>query len=329
MKIVFHGDNAAAYREGFEDALGLPCEVRVLSDGLGGAGEAEAFRAADVIVGVSLNASLPKPEAVRLYHVGGAGWNGIDISRLPRGVPVCNCHGHGPPIAEYTLAGIINFRMPFAAADAELRRGDWRQLAGRAGAPIHDEVFGSTIGLMGYGHIGRAIAERARAFGMTVHALNRSDVSADPLVERYFPMDRVAEFCAGVDALVVSMPLTDETTGLLDAAAISALPGHAVIVNVGRGPVIDEQALYDALAGRRIRGALLDTWWRYPGTDDAPGTVMPSNLPFHELDNVVMTPHMSAWVQGLLYRRRDLVAANVARLIRGEPLADQVAEGSG
>ena len=327
MRVVFHGDNAAAYCDGFEESLGMPCEIRVLSDDLSAPGEAEAFQAAEVIVGVSLNAKLPAPGAVRLYHVGGAGWNGIDISRLPKGVPVCNCHGHGAPIAEYALTGILNFRIPFAQADAELRRGDWLRLAGRAGAPLHEEIYGSTLGLLGYGHIGRAVAERARAFGMTVHAVNRSDVSADPLVDRYWPMDRVAEFCAGIDALVVSMPLTEGTTGLLDAAAITALPVHAVVVNVGRGPVIEEKALYDALAQRRIRGAVIDTWWVYPSDEsDRP---LPSNLPFHELDNVVMTPHMSAWVQGLIDRRRQSIADNVARLIRGEPLADQVAEGTG
>ncbi len=327
MRVVFHGDNAAAFREGFEAAVGLPCEIRVLSDELSGPGEREAYEAAEVIVCVALNSSLPAPRAARLFHVAGAGWNAIDVSLLPTGARLCNCHGHEAPIAEYAFAGILNFRIPFAEADAELRRGDWRRQSGRADAPMHEEIFGTTLGLLGYGHIGRALAERARAFGMTVHAVNRSDVSGDPLVDRYWPLDRVSEFCASVDALVASMPLTEETTGLLDAAAIAALPPHAVVVNVGRGPVIEESALYDALAERRIRGAVLDTWWVYPGDETDPTPSLPANLPFHQLENVVMTPHMSGWVSGTVRRRRQQIADNVARLIRGEFLINVVAEG--
>lgn len=329
MRVVFHGDNAAAYREGFEASIGRPCEIRVLSNELSEPGEREAFETAEVIVGVALNSRMPAPRTARLFHVGGAGWNTIDVSLLPKGARVCNCHGHEAPIAEYAFAGILNFRIPFAEADAELRRGDWRQQSGRAGAPMHEEIFGTTLGLLGYGHIGRALAERARAFGMTVHAVNRSDVSADPLVDRYWPLDRVPEFCAGVDALVASMPLTEETTGLLDTAAIAALPPHAVVVNVGRGPVIEENALYNALAERRIRGAVLDTWWVYPSDEADPTPGLPANLPFHQLENVVMTPHMSGWVSGTVRRRGQQIADNVARLIRGEPLTNVVAEGNG
>jgi phosphoglycerate dehydrogenase-like enzyme len=328
MRVVFHGDNAAAFREGFEVAVGLPCKIQVLSDALSEPGEREAYEAAEVVVCAALNSSLPVNRAARLFHVAGAGWNAIDVSLLPQGASLCNCHGHEAPIAEYAFAGILNFRIPFAEADAELRRGDWRHQSGRAGAPTHEEIFGTTLGLLGYGHIGRALAERAHAFGMTVHAVNRSDVSADQLVDRYWPLDQVPAFCAGVDALVASMPLTAETTGLLDAAAIAALPPHAVVVNVGRGPVIEENALYDALAERRIRGAVLDTWWVYPGDETDPTPSLPANLPFHQLENVVMTPHMSGWVSGTLHRRRQLIADNVARLIRGESLFNVVAEGS-
>jgi phosphoglycerate dehydrogenase-like enzyme len=96
----------------------------------------------------------------------------------------------------------------------------------------------------------------------------------------------------------------------------------AVIVNVGRGPVIDERALYEALAGRRIGGAVINTWYRYPTPDDP--NPLPSALPFHDLDTILMTPHMSAWTHGTISRRQKVIAANINNLAASRPLVNVV-----
>ena len=108
----------------------------------------------------------------------------------------------------------------------------------------------------------------------------------------------------------------------MGAAELAAMRPEGVILNVGRGPVIDEQALYDALAANRIGGAIIDTWYNYP-TPERPATHCAS-LPFHTLSNVVMTPHMSGWTDGTVRRRQETIAENIRRLERGEPLTNVV-----
>ena len=128
---------------------------------------------------------------------------------------------------------------------------------------------------------------------------------------------------ASADAIVVSLPLLPETRlpGRC-GRAVAAMRPDGVIVNVGRGPVIDEAALYHALHERRIGGAIIDTWYVYPtAAEPAP---LPCRQPFHQLDNVVMTPHMSGWTTGMIRRRQETVAGNIRRLGRGEPLVNVV-----
>jgi phosphoglycerate dehydrogenase-like enzyme len=132
---------------------------------------------------------------------------------------------------------------------------------------------------------------------------------------------------ASVDIAVVALPLLADTTGIVGAAALAALRSDAVIINVGRGATIDEAALYAALAGNRIGGAIIDTWYRYPSAD-AP-MPMPGMLPFHTLPNVLMTPHMSGWTSGTIRRRQQAMADNVRRIAAGLPCVDVVRAGSG
>ena len=129
------------------------------------------------------------------------------------------------------------------------------------------------------------------------------------------------EYVSGIDsadAVVVSLPLTDNTQGLVDARAIAAMQPDAVLMNVGRGAVIDEKALYDALMARQIGGAVIDTWYQYPTPTQA--ECAPSQFDFASLDNVLMTPHMSGWTSGTVRRRQETLADNIGRLSRGEAL---------
>jgi phosphoglycerate dehydrogenase-like enzyme len=224
------------------------------------------------------------------------------------------------------MAALLARQVPFTVADAGLRRGEWRFQAGRADT-LHGDLAGSVLGLIGYGHIGKAIASVAKPFGMRIHVANRSAVPVSGLVDAAWPLDRLGDFMATVDYAVASLPSLPETTGLIGAEALAALRPHAVIVNVGRGVVIDEEALFTALQARRIGGAVIDTWYVYPPAPGAP--THPSRFPFHELANVVMTPHMAAWSHGTIRRRRAAIAENINRLDRGEPLINVVATAGG
>lgn len=321
MKIVFHGGNAANFREGFEAILGETHEIVDVSDALDRPGERAHFESAEVIVGIRLGASEPLPRALRLYHAPAAGTDAIDAARLPTGAVLCNCFGHEHAIAEYVMTALLQRHVPVADADARLRKGEWTYWAGRPGA-LRTELGSQTIGLLGFGHIGKAIAVRAKAFGMKVVVANRSAVPTSDLVDASYRLDQLAAFMGAADAIVVSLPLLEATRGIVDAQAFAAMRAGAIILNVGRGPVIEEQALFDALSEGRIGGAIIDTWYTYPSAEKpetAPGT-----LPFETLPNLVMTPHMSGWTEGTVRRRQETIAENIRRLARGQALINTV-----
>jgi phosphoglycerate dehydrogenase-like enzyme len=321
MQIVFHGVNAAAFSGGFAALAGVGAVVDMLPDVLESAAERKTFAGANVIIGNHFDGSLPRPEALLLYQVPGAGYDAVDLAALPPSAVVCNCFGHEQAIAEYVMAALLQRYVPLADADRRLRQGEWTYWAGTP-ERAHKEMAGSTLGILGFGHIGKAVAARARAFGMLIHVANRSPVTGSGDVDQAFSLSELPAFWAGLDSIVVTLPLTPETRGIVGADAFSWMRNDTILINVGRGPVVDEAALYDALRNRRIGGAVIDTWYRYP----TPGQsrCAPSNLPFHELTNVIMTPHMSGWTTGTISRRQKAMAENIHRLMRGETCLDIV-----
>jgi phosphoglycerate dehydrogenase-like enzyme len=145
----------------------------------------------------------------------------------------------------------------------------------------------------------------------------------DELADWMRGMDRLTDLLTGSDFVLVTLPLTDQTRGMLDRAAFAAMRPTGVVINVARGAIIDEEALYTALEEHRIGGAIIDVWYRYPPHGQPQGT-RPSSFAFHELDNVMMTPHASGWTDALLPRRNRAVATNLNRLARGESLLNVV-----
>lgn len=318
MKIAFHGANAETFLPGFAELLDQRHDLILLSDQLTAPGEVEAFSSADVVIGVKYGSAMP-PLSARLYQVPGAGYDGIDLAALPATVALCNVFGHEVAIAEYVMAALLSFHVPLAQADAQLRRGDWTYWAGKP-TGLRSELSACTVGIVGFGHIGKTLAARCAAFGIEVHVANRSPVT-DPGV-RAHPLHDIAGVARQVDYLINTLPLTDSTRGLIGAEVLAVLPSHAIVLNVGRGPVIEERALYDALASGRIGGAVIDTWYVYPGPDGS--NPHPGTLPFHDLPNLTMTPHMSGWTHGTISRRRAEMAENVNRLARGDGLFNRV-----
>jgi phosphoglycerate dehydrogenase-like enzyme len=321
MKIAFHGSNAANFRATFETLLDDEHTIVDLSDALDQPGERAHYETADVIVGIKLSATEPPPKRVKLYHAPAAGTDAIDASQLPTGATLCNCFGHEDAIAEYVMTALLLRHVPIPRADDRLRQGHWDFWAGRPGA-LRTELGAQTIGLLGFGHIGKAVATRAKAFGMRVLVANRTKVPVSGGVDESFALDQLPTFLSRVDSVVVSLPLTDGTRGLVGVSEFKAMRRDAILANVGRGPVIDEQALYNALAEGRIGGAILDTWYTYP-TPETP-VIFPSRLSFHTLPNVVMTPHMSGWTSGTVRRRQHTMAENINRMARGETLVNIV-----
>jgi phosphoglycerate dehydrogenase-like enzyme len=273
----------------------------------------------DVVV--SLRFSPPgRAPPFRLLHVPGAGLDGVDFDSLQPGCAVCNVFEHEIPIAEYVMLGMLEWQIRLADMRASFTPESWSDNY-RSRVP-HGELFGGTVAVIGFGRIGQAIATRARAFGMRILAMTGSGVDPSGLADLVLPPAGLPSLLAQSDFVVIACPLTEATRGLIDETALGHMKRSAVLINVGRAEVADEDALYRALADRVIAGAVLDVWYRYPARSDE--TVPPSRLPFLSLPNVYATPHSSAWTEALAHRRYSVIAENIRRLAANEPLLNLV-----
>jgi phosphoglycerate dehydrogenase-like enzyme len=198
-----------------------------------------------------------------------------------------NSHFNAAFVAQHAIALLLACCNRIVEADRTMRQGDWR--------PRHDNAFtslhlgGKTALLLGYGAIGREIEKRLRGFGVKTIVYRRHAAPGAGASE-YGP-GRLHEALGAADVVMLSLPATPETRGLLDGEALKAIRPGAVLVNVGRGDVIDEWALQEALLSGKLRGAGLDVWWRYPETDTQRSLTLPSTAPLHHLPTVVMSPH--------------------------------------
>jgi phosphoglycerate dehydrogenase-like enzyme len=289
----------------------------------------EAIEGADVVICSRLTADdMAGADHVRLVHVTGAGVDRVDAGAVPDGVPLCNTGHHGPAIAEHVIMTALMLRRHVIDADAQMRRGEWRTIATAPGSPpdgtpYHHSLAGSTLGLVGYGEIGRSVAHLAKAFGMRVVAMRRhpdAGGTGTELLDRVYGEDQLHPLLRESDVVVVTAPLTESTRGLIDAEALAQLHSDALIINVARGAIIDEDALYAALAEDRIGGAAIDVWWDAPKRTQAPPVVHR----FASLDRVVLTPHYSGHAREVFTARAADIARNIDLLDAGLPLERQV-----
>jgi phosphoglycerate dehydrogenase-like enzyme len=326
MKIVLNGPVAQAGTAILRERFGPAADVaevdhRALDDRT-----IRALAEAEVLVSVDFDASLPPTPQLRLVHVPAAGLDALELAAVPDGCRVCNVFEHEIGISEYVMAAMFHDVVDLAGKSARFKAGSWAE-SPRLAAPFRPELAGKTVGSIGYGHIGRAIARRAKAFGMRVMALARTRRDLDPPPDWLGEPAQLPALLEASDFVVVACPLNDTTRSMIGPAEFARMRPEAVLINVARGPIVDEDALYQALLTRTIRGAVLDTWYQYPGPGNA--GVQPSRHPFHELDNVVMTPHCSGWTEGLMERRFAVIADNIERLRDGRSLLNQVHPAAG
>lgn len=301
-------------------------ELRGAADGRGDGGgpvpEAlAAVRGAEVYMGFGfpeplLAAAREGGDALRWVHSAAAGVGGSLYPAMRESeVILTNSAGiHAPPMAETVLGMILHFARGLDFAVAAQRERRWGKPAFEgADTPVR-EVAGTTLGLVGFGGIGREVARRARALGMEVLALRRSGAPAEG-VEVLTGEAGLEELLRRSDHVVLALPETRDTRGLMDAGRLAAMKEGAVLVNVARGGVLDEEALAGALRSGRLRGAALDVFRKEP---------LPSDSPLWEIPNVLITPHVSATSRGFWRREIDLVVENLRRYLAGERLRNEV-----
>lgn len=297
----------------------LRSDVELVSVRRDDSGAAEtALADADVLVSVVFDRRMADlARKLQLLICPAAGTEHIERDAIPKGVRMVNGRGHETPIAEYVFGALVSLRRRFQAVDAALRRDQW--IAGfHALDSLTTELAGSNLGLLGFGRIGQAIAQRAVAFEMPCAALTmqpgkQRDAAASLAwaghLDEPGDVDRMA---AWADSLIVCCELSAQTRGLLDARRFGLMRPTALLVNVARGPIAVEADLFEALRDRRIAGAAIDVWYQYPHRRDE--RMAPSRFPFHELDNVLMTPHSSGWTTGNKERRLQWMAALINEL---------------
>ncbi|WP_225993737.1 2-hydroxyacid dehydrogenase [Actinomadura rudentiformis] len=260
---------------------------------------------------------------LRLVHCTGAGYERIAIDALPPGTAVCNTFHHGPSIAEHVVMVMLMLSRQVLRKDRLVREGVWESVGVDPGLPLGDTLAGRTLGLLGLGETGREVARLTAAFGMRVQAMRRdpgAPLDGGLRLDRVLPPGGLHELLTSSDVVVVTVPLNEHTRGLIGAAELDRMRRTALLINVARGPVVDERALYEALAAGRIGGAGIDVWW--PGEQGAGRGG--STMPFEKLDNVVLTPHNSGHTARTFESRARDIAANIAALAEGRPLRNVI-----
>lgn len=316
MKVLFLGNVAADTYDGIKPSLPPELESIVIVEPADIRGRSEAAAEADILVSNHWRGDYPPAPRVRLVQSVATGVELFDLAALPQGAAVCNAFGHETAIAEYIIMTwlALNHRL-FRIAGEFRERGSWESSWVQSGVP-HGEVRGSTLGIVGYGRVGREVARRAAPFGARILAANRSPREPEAGVERVYPLADLDRMLPQCDTLAICTALGPETTGLIDARRLALMKPTAFLINIARGQVVEEDALYAALRDGRLGGAAIDVWWQYPTADDP--NRRGSRHPFHELPNVIATPHNSGWTEGMVHRRWDEIADNIARFCRGD-----------
>lgn len=265
--------------------------------------------------GEPLRAIWPVAAKLRWIHSLAAG---VEDQLFPEFVespiPLTNSRGvFRESLGEFVIAATLFFAKDLRRMIASQTAGRWEQFD-------VEMVTGQTMSIVGFGEIGGACAKRAKALGMNVYAMRRRPAEPMEIVDRWFTLSERFEMLRASDYVVVTAPLTPETRGLIGEAEFAAMKPTAVVMNVGRGPVIDEKALIGALESRRIRGAALDVFETEP---------LPEGHPFYRLDNVLLSPHCADHVTDWLESGVRFFVSNFERFAAGVPLRNVVDKKAG
>lgn len=312
MKLVMTSREGEAFFYLVEE-MGLPGVevVRTTSP----ADTAAAVADAEVFFGFPTAELLEAAPALRWIQAPSAGVE--HIVRIPalreRGITVTNSRGaHGPSIGEHVFALLLAMTRELPLCFRQQQEKYWYRDKIYKTAR---EIQGMTMGILGYGSIGRGIAQRANGFELNVLAVDARAVDGHPYVEEIWPPSRLPDMLAQSDVIVVSAPLTDETRGLLNADALALMKPDAYLVVVSRGGIVDEDALAAALQNGRLAGAALDVTTKEP---------LPPESPLWDTPNLILTPHTAGASAPKERRVVEIFIENLRRYTAGDPLLNVV-----
>jgi phosphoglycerate dehydrogenase-like enzyme len=228
---------------------------------------------------------------------------------------------HGPVVAEHAIALMFALAKKIPQAVRLQQKHLWGQVTMWNSQPRPRELAGATLGLVGLGSIGREVAKRAAALGMRVIAVrDNPEKGSVPGVDQVYASSELETLLQQSDYVVLAVPVTPATRGLINAVTLSKMKPDACLINVGRGQLVDEPALTSALLARQIAGAALDVFVEEP---------LPPDSPLWDLDDLLITPHTAGLTEKLWMRHYELFSANLLRYLAGEPLLGLVDKISG
>lgn len=299
----------------------IPVEIRYASS----LTDASMLPGTDVLLSQAFTKEMAqKADSLKLIQSVGAGFENIDLNVVPPGCQVAIVYDHERAIAEWIVMAMIALNRELLKADPALRQGNWELSYFRTEFP--PELAEQTLGIIGLGRIGRQTAASAHGLGMRVITATRTVPAAEEIhqldIELALGMNGLNQVLSESDFVLLSLPLTGTSKDLIGASELALMKPTAHLINVGRAGLVEEGALFNALKEKRIKGAALDVWYHEPqNVNDNP---MPADYAFWELDNVLMTPHLSSMTTGMIQRRFESCARNIDCFARGTPLQNVV-----
>jgi phosphoglycerate dehydrogenase-like enzyme len=278
---------------------------------------------ADIVLGWGVRrANFASARRLRWIQLTAAGVGGVLFPEMVESpVVVTNARGlHAVSMAEHALAVMLMFARKLHLARDAQRRRHWSQDELWLEPPPFGQLAGSTLGIVGFGAVGRALGERARALGSRVLAVRRHPAGDPAPAHEQWGPERLPDLLQRSDWLVLAAPLTPATRGIIGPPELALMPRHAILVNLGRGALVDEAALTGALTEGRIAGAALDVFQEEP---------LPEASPLWAMPQVIATPHVSGFGPRFWERTCELFARNLRRYLAGEPLENVVDKQAG
>jgi phosphoglycerate dehydrogenase-like enzyme len=300
--------------EAFNRSLGGDASALFVSD-MGDEARAEALREAEVLVSWQWGAEVRADERgelerARFLQLISAGVDGVPFAQIPGHIAVAgNVGAYAEPMAEHVMAMVLALAKRLPELHARMAAGKFGQFS------FTRTLAGSVCAVLGYGGIGRAVARHMRAFGARIHALNTSGRTDDP-VEFVGTLEDLDAVLSAADVLVVTLPLTRRTRGLIGERELRLMKPDAILANVARAAIVEEAALFEHLTANPGFMAALDVWWSEPiGQGE-----FRTGFPFFQLPNVLGSPHNSGLVPGSIQHAAERAGENVRRFLRGEPV---------
>jgi len=287
--------------------------------------------AMDAMSGGNIFKYIPEAKNLKLVQIPFVGVDWLDTKFIPSSVMIANASGHEIAMAEYTIGVILSLALDLNRMDKTFRNGSWEDWPGNIQTPsIHKEIYGKTLGIIGHGLIGKECAKRAKALGMKVLGINRQKRESLPSELDWHGTSRdLDKVLSESDYLLLACDLNKSTFEMINKNNLFKMKKDSYLINIARGNVCNEEDLFNHLSTNQIAGAAIDTWWVYPYTNPEDSRPKPSGFPFHELENVIMSPHNSSHTLESDIRRAEYMLENFKAFKKGIEVPGFVFYGTG